>query len=109
MGMLDDRVAIVTGAAQGIGKAIADKLAQEGAAVVVADVNGEGAEAAAPPGGVGMRVDVSNEDDVRRMVDDTLARLGKLDVLVNNAAIVPFKAWDEVDFAEWRRIMAVNL
>jgi pyridoxal 4-dehydrogenase len=109
MGMLDERVAIVTGAAQGIGKAIADKLAQEGAAVVVADVNGEGAEAAAPAGGVGMRIDVSSEDDVRRMVDDTVERFGRLDVLVNNAAIVPFKAWDEVDFAEWRRIMAVNL
>jgi NAD(P)-dependent dehydrogenase (short-subunit alcohol dehydrogenase family) len=107
--MLDERVAIVTGAAQGIGKAIADKLAQEGAAVVVADVNGEGAEAAAPAGGVGMRIDVSSEDDVRRMVDDTVERFGRLDVLVNNAAIVPFKAWDEVDFAEWRRIMAVNL
>src|SRR5262245_61633875 len=107
MGKLDDRVAIVTGAGQGIGKAIADKLAEEGATVVVADV--EGAEAAAPEGGSGMTVDISKEDDVKRMVDDTVARHGKLDVLVNNAAIVPFTAWDDVDFAEWRRIMSVNL
>lgn len=109
MGKLDNRVAIVTGAAQGIGKAIADKLADEGATVVVADLNGEGAEKAAPRGGVGMRVDVSQEEDVKRMVDETVSGFGKLDVLVNNAAIVPFTPWDEVDFAEWRRIMAVNL
>jgi pyridoxal 4-dehydrogenase len=109
MGKLDGRVAIVTGAAQGIGKAIADKLADEGATVVVADVNGEGAEAAAPAGGMGLRIDVSQEGDVRRMVDETVSRYGRLDVLVNNAAIVPFTPWDDVDFAEWRRIMAVNL
>jgi NAD(P)-dependent dehydrogenase (short-subunit alcohol dehydrogenase family) len=56
-----------------------------------------------------VQVDISSEDDVRRLVDDTVSRFGKLDVLVNNAAIVPFTAWDDVDFAEWRRIMAVNL
>jgi 3-oxoacyl-[acyl-carrier protein] reductase/pyridoxal 4-dehydrogenase len=109
MGKLEGRVAIVTGAAQGIGKAIADKLAEEGATVVVADLNGEGAERAAPAGGEGMRVDTSSEADVGRMVDEVVSRHGKLDVLVNNAAIVPFTPWDEVDFAEWRRIMAVNL
>jgi pyridoxal 4-dehydrogenase len=109
MGKLEGRVAIVTGAAQGIGKAIADKLAAEGASVVVADVNGAAAEAAAPEGGLGMHVDVSSEADVIRMVADTVAHYGRLDVLVNNAAIVPFVAWDDLDFAEWRRIMAVNL
>src|SRR5260221_8218762 len=56
-----------------------------------------------------MQVDVSKEDDVKRMVSDTVAQHGKLDVLVNVAAIVPFPPWDEVDFAEWRRIMSVNL
>jgi pyridoxal 4-dehydrogenase len=109
MGKLDNRVAIVTGAAQGIGKAIADKLAAEGASVVVADINGERAERAAPEGGAGLQVDVSKEDDVARMVDETVSRFGRLDVLVNDAAIVPFTAWDDVTFAEWRRIMAVNL
>lgn len=109
MGKLDGRVAIVTGAAQGIGKAIADKLADEGATVVVADVNGEGAVQAAPVGGMGLKVDISQEDDVKRMVAETVAAYGRLDVLVNNAAIVPFKGWDEVDFTEWRRIMSVNL
>jgi pyridoxal 4-dehydrogenase len=107
MDKLDGRVAIVTGAGQGIGKAIADKLADEGATVVVADI--KGAEEAAPSGGMGLTVDVSKEEDVKRMVDETLSAYGKLDVLVNDAAIVPFTAWDDIDFAEWRRIMAVNL
>ncbi len=105
MGKLDNRVAIVTGAAQGIGRAVADKLADEGATVVAADVQ----EAPVPAGGSSTRVDVSKEDEVRQLVDDTVSGHGQLDVLVNAAAIVPFTPWDEIDFAEWRRIMAVNL
>src|SRR5919108_2862737 len=72
MGKLDNRVAIVTGAAQGIGKAIADKLAAEGATVVVGDLDGSGAERAAPAGGAGMQVDVSKENDVERLVEQTV-------------------------------------
>jgi pyridoxal 4-dehydrogenase len=108
---LKDRVAIVTGGAQGIGRAIAEKFAAEGAQVVIADVNGAGAEAAAAaiPGSVGLSADVSSQTDVTRLVDETIGRFGKLDILVNNAAIVPFTAWDDIDFGEWRRIMAVNL
>jgi 3-oxoacyl-[acyl-carrier protein] reductase/pyridoxal 4-dehydrogenase len=99
MGKLDNRVAIVTGAAQGIGKAVADKLSEEGATVVGVDVQD----------GTTIKADVSSEADVKRMVDETVAEHGKLDVLVNVAAIVPFTPWDEIDFAEWRRIMSVNL
>jgi pyridoxal 4-dehydrogenase len=108
---LKDRVAIVTGGAQCIGRAIAQKLAAEGATVVIADLNGAGAEAAAAaiPSAVGVQADVSSQADVARIVDETVRRFGKLDILVNNAAIVPFTAWDDIDFAEWRRILAVNL
>jgi pyridoxal 4-dehydrogenase len=108
---LQDRVAIVTGAAQGIGRAIAQKLADEGARVVIADVNGEGAEKAASelPDAMGVKTDVSSENDVQRMVDAARSKHGKIDILVNNAAIVPFTPWDDVTFQEWRRIMAVNL
>jgi len=109
MGKMDGRVAIVTGAAQGIGRAVAQKLADEGAAVVVADINGPGAEKAAPRGGLGLQIDVSKPDDVQRMVDETLARFGKVDALANVAAIVPFTPWDDVTFEEWRRIMGTNL
>jgi pyridoxal 4-dehydrogenase len=99
MGKLDNRVAIVTGAAQGIGKAVEDKLAAEGATVVGADIQ---------PGAT-KQTDVSKEEEVKRLVDETVSEHGKLDVLVNVAAIVPFTPWDEIDFAEWRRIMSVNL
>ncbi|HUK45046.1 MAG TPA: SDR family oxidoreductase [Gaiellaceae bacterium] len=108
---LQDRVAIVTGAAQGIGRAVAEKLSQEGAKIVGADVNGPGVEAAAAalPDAVGLEIDVSKPDQVQRMVDETLARYGKVDVLVNVAAIIPFTPWDEITFDEWRRIMGTNL
>lgn len=108
---LKDRVAIVTGGAQGIGRAIAEKLAEEGAAVVVADINGDGAAAVASslPKAVGATVDVSDPDQVATMISTAVDTFGGLDVLVNNAAIVPFTAWDDIDFAEWRRIMSVNL
>ncbi len=106
-----DRVAIVTGSAQGIGAAIARKLSDEGAPVVIADLNEEGAAqvAASLPDALAVTVDTSSEDQVKGMVDATVDRFGKVDVLVNNAAIVPFIEWDDIDFAEWRRIMSVNL
>jgi NAD(P)-dependent dehydrogenase (short-subunit alcohol dehydrogenase family) len=107
---LENRVAIVTGAAQGIGKAIAEKLAAEGATVVAADLQGDGAKATADAlGGTAVQMDVSQEADAQRMVDETLAAHGKVDVLVNAAAIVPFVAWDDVDYDYWRKIISVNL
>ena len=111
MGKMDGRVAIVTGAAQGIGRAVAQKLADEGAHVVCADVNGEGAEKAASelPEALGLRIDVSRPADVQRMVDETVGCYGKVDALANVAAIVPFTPWDDVDYDEWRRIISTNL
>jgi NAD(P)-dependent dehydrogenase (short-subunit alcohol dehydrogenase family) len=110
MGKLDGRIAIVTGGAQGIGRAIVDKLAAEGASVVIADIDGAKGEAAAVAvGGQAIRTDISDPVQVTALVDAVMAAHGKLDVLVNNAAIVPFTPWDDIDFAEWRRIMSVNL
>jgi pyridoxal 4-dehydrogenase len=107
---LEGRVAIVTGAAQGIGRAIAEKLKDEGAVVAAVDLNGEGADAVAQQlGGLAIQADISSEADANRMAAETLARYGKIDVLVNAAAIVPFIPWDEVDFAYWRTIISVNL
>ena len=115
MSRFKGRVAIVTGAASGIGKQIAVRIAAEGGIPVIADLNLDAANATAreiaAKGGDAFAVamNVVDEAQVEKGVADTVAKYGKIDVLVNNAAIVPFTAWDDIDFAEWRRIMSVNL
>ena len=112
MGSFDGQTAIVTGAAQGIGAAVADLLAARGARVVVADINEKGGAAMAASLGepsFAVPTDVGDEASVAALHEEVVSRTGRIDVLVNNAAIVPFTAWDDVDFAEWRRIMRVNL
>jgi NAD(P)-dependent dehydrogenase (short-subunit alcohol dehydrogenase family) len=109
---LDGKVAIVTGAAQGIGRAIAEGLAAEGARIVVADLRGAEEAAQSFAGGVGLTVDVSQEDDVQRMADETLARCGSIDVLVNNAGLyasLAMRPFDQIPLDEWRKVMDVNV
>jgi NAD(P)-dependent dehydrogenase (short-subunit alcohol dehydrogenase family) len=111
---LDGQVAIVTGAAQGIGRATALVLARAGAAVVIGDVQDAGDTVAAVEDGGGratsMTMDVSVPDQAHALVDRARKAFGRLDVLVNNAAIdAPAgTAWDLAD-EEWRRTLAVNL
>ena len=101
---------IVTGAGQGIGRAIAEKLRDEGAGVIVADKNSEtAAKTAAEIGGTAHVTDVSDPDQVSALVAAAVDQFGRIDILVNDAAIVPFVPWEELDFAEWRRVMSVNI
>lgn len=112
MGELDGKVAIVTGAAQGIGRAIADGLAAAGARIVVADLKDAEQAAASYPGGVGLEVDVASEEAVQTMVDEALARCGAIDVLVNNAGLyasLAMRPFTEIPLAEWRQVMDVNV
>ena len=107
---LEGRVAIVTGAAQGIGRAIAEKLREEGATSPSWTSTATArAAVAATLDGLAIRPTSRARQDAQRMATETLARYGRIDVLVNAAAIVPFIPWDEVDFAYWRKIISVNL
>lgn len=117
---LQGRVAIVTGAGHGIGKAYARRLAEEGASVVIAEIDAAAAErvaadlARAGHAALALRTDVSDAASAGEMARRTVEHFGRIDVLVNNAAIfatVPMSRapFDEIDPAEWDRMMAVNL
>ncbi len=116
MALLEKRVALVTGASRGFGRAIALAFAAEGAAVVVNYVGSrpQAEEVAATIRDLGrdavvVRADVAREDDVRHLVEATLTRFGRLDVLVNNAGIMTHGPFLEVAVADYDRMLAVNV
>jgi NAD(P)-dependent dehydrogenase (short-subunit alcohol dehydrogenase family) len=109
---MQGKVAIVTGGAQGIGRAIAEALAREGARIVIADLHGAAEAATAWPDGVGITADVAHEADVQRLVDEVVERCGMIDILVNNAGLyasLEMRPFDQIPLDEWRRVMDVNV
>jgi 3-oxoacyl-[acyl-carrier protein] reductase len=110
---LNGQTAIVTGAAQGIGEAIARRLAAAGATVAVADVNYEQAQEVAktlPNDSFALRLDVGSSESVKSAVDEVIRRQGQIDVLVNNAGIAGRAAplWEQTE-EDWQRMLAINL
>jgi len=119
-GRLAGRVAIITGGGHGIGKAYAARLATEGAKVVIAELDGASANAVAAEltaqgfDAIAVQTDVANEASVNNMAQQTIAKFGRIDVLVNNAAIfatVPMSRspFDQISVEEWDRMMSVNV
>ena len=110
MGSVSGRTVLVTGAARGIGAACARRLAGEGAKLVLADLDGPGVEKlAAELKQVAIKTDVTNPDDIARMVEEPYKRWGRLDVLFNNAGVIRVQPMLEVTEAEWDRVLDVNL
>jgi NAD(P)-dependent dehydrogenase (short-subunit alcohol dehydrogenase family) len=110
--VIDGKVAIVTGAAQGIGRAIADELARNGARIVVADLRGAEEAAASFADGVGITANVADEASVRALVDEAVERCGTIDILVNNAGLyasLEMRPFDQIPLDEWRQVMDVNV
>jgi len=108
-----DKVAVVTGAAAGIGQAFAKRLALDGADVVIADVN-PGTETmklveAAGRQAIACICDVSSPDSVAALAKEVERKFGRCDILINNAGIYPLKPFEEMTFADWRHVMSVNL
>lgn len=113
---LQDKVAMITGAGQGLGRALAERMAREGAHVALVDIADEAAQAAAQEiaAATGARTlalhaDVTDLAQVEAAVDETVARLRRLDIVVANAGIVTAGAVDEIEPARWRAVIEVNL
>ena len=112
---LAGKVAYITGSASGIGKAIALLYAQEGAKIVIADLNKEAAEATAKElqalgaQAIGLAVDVTNEDQVNDSVEQTVKQFGGVDILVSNAGIQIVNPVQDFTFADWKKMLAIHL
>jgi NAD(P)-dependent dehydrogenase (short-subunit alcohol dehydrogenase family) len=109
--ILNGKVAIVTGAAKGIGLAIARRMAEEGAAVVLADIDGDGATTAAGgiDGAEGAALDVRDEAQVQKLVADTVAKHGHLDIMVAAAGVATVKPLVQMGLDEWHAVLSVDL
>ena len=109
MGRLNDKIAIVTGGASGLGAGIAQRFIEEGALTVITDINPEGETVAKRLGAEFLIQDVSAERSWVETIDEVVSRFGRLDILVNNAGIFSSSPVDETQLEDWQRVMDVNL
>jgi 3-oxoacyl-[acyl-carrier protein] reductase/(S)-1-phenylethanol dehydrogenase len=112
-GRLGGKIAVITGGAAGIGRAFAERLAEEGADIAIADIAAAAeTEAAITARGrrvLSVKTDVSSPDDVAAFAAVVAEKLGPADILVNNAGIYPLKAFDDISYEDWKRIFAINV
>jgi NAD(P)-dependent dehydrogenase (short-subunit alcohol dehydrogenase family) len=109
---LEGKIALITGAARGIGRAVAERYTKEGARVIVADLNEPGARAAAAGmggGAIGIGLDVTRQDSIDAAIATTVSAHGRLDILVNNAGIFDLAPIVEITRASYQRVFAVNV
>jgi NAD(P)-dependent dehydrogenase (short-subunit alcohol dehydrogenase family) len=113
--LLEKRVAVITGSANGMGKAMAQKFAGEGCDIVVADINLEGAKKVADEikargrKAVAIEVDMCNSAEIKSLIDQSIKEFGKIDILVNNAGAAGGASLEASDEDEWDRVLALNL
>ncbi|MCK1997858.1 SDR family oxidoreductase [Psychrobacillus psychrodurans] len=109
MGRLDNKVAIITGGASGIGECMVDLFSKEGAIVIAADINEEALARASQKENVyGMKLNVASDNDWEALAKEVNDRFGKIDVLVNNAGISSEKPFQEIDLDDWQKMLSIN-
>lgn len=113
--LLKDKVAIITGSRRGIGKSIACEMAREGAKVVISDINAQECKNVADEivsyGGqaIAIRMDITNQEEIKNTFNEIAGQFGRIDILVNNAGILEQKPFEAISLSDWEKIFAVNL
>ncbi|UKS25948.1 SDR family oxidoreductase [Paenibacillus sp. HWE-109] len=109
MGRLDNKVAIITGGASGIGESMGELFAQEGAIVIAADINEAALEKVSQKQNVyGMKLNVASDEDWQALAKEVHDRFGKIDILVNNAGISSEKPYEQINVEDWQKMLAIN-
>lgn len=109
MGRLENKVALVTGGASGLGKGIAQRFVEEGALTFITDISADGAAAAESVGANFLSQDVRSEESWQQLIAEVVAGQGRLDVLVNNAGVFTSCPVDETPLEDWQRVLDINL
>ena len=109
MGRLDNKVAIITGGASGIGEGMVELFSQEGATVIAADINEAALEKVSEKANVyGMKLNVASDGDWKAFAKEVHDRFGKIDILVNNAGISSEKPYEEINLDDWQKMLSIN-